>query len=386
VLKSHQTGRSECMSLHELPADICYGIDKTVRQRMSEGSFGYDHSQLIALELEIRDSFKKSTTVFKTEEDRKAEEEQIAQNLAQRLAEVADKNRTKKMSYEEWKRKKATEERLRKRLLVDALQYEYEKKIIEEEQERQKQDVMSKRMREWNIRKKHEIMRKQQEEAQAQAEQIEKENQRKEQAEKQFKNWLREHVEKMRHDKIKAKEERQQQEKIRKKHERELEIKKKRSEIEVQLWLERKSKEQEEREEMERFQSTYRKYEPKRKKHIILAYSPNKIRNKLLHTQTVQASLARQIKSITSTQSEEEKVTPISPISPISPTDIRPKLKHAPKLYKKEGRRDQTFAELSSIRKSPVAHERYESCQIEESGESFMSNLEEDMMSSEENF
>lgn len=382
-MKSHQTGRSECMSLHELPADICYGIDKTVRQRMSEGLFGYDHSQLIALELEIRDSFKKSTTIFKTEEDRKAEEDQIAQNLGQRLAEVADKNRTKKMSYEEWKRKKATEERLRKRLLVDALQYEYEKKIIEEEQERQKQEMASKRMREWNIRKKHETMRKQQEEAQIQAEKIERENQRKEQAEKQFRNWLREHVEKMRQDKIRAKEEKIQQDKIRKKQERELEIKKKRSEIEVQLWLERKYKEQEEREEMDRLQSTDRKYEPKRKKHIILAYSPNKIRNKLLSTQTVQASLARQIKSITSTQSEEEKATPISPISP---TDIRPKLKHPPKLYKKEGRRDQTFAELSSIRKSPVAHERYESCQIEESGESFMSNLEEDMMSSEEDF
>lgn len=390
ALKSHPTQRSDCISIHELPAEVCYGIDKTVRQRLKEGLFGYDHSQLIALELEIRDSFKKNTTKFKTEEDRKAEEEIISQVLVQRLAEVVDKNRPKKMSYEEWKRKKATEERLKKRLLVDALQYEYEKKIIEEEQVRQKQESSSKKIREWDIRKKLETGRKAQEEAATQAKMKEEENRRKEAAEMKFKEWLKDNVSKLKSDKRKEREEKKQQERLKKKYERELELKKRRSEIEFQLWVEKKNKEEEEREEIQQMESIDRIYEPKRKKHIILAYSPNKHRNKLLYTQTVRESINRKIKSITSTQTEEEKespMSPISPMSPMSPSDIKPKLRQPPKLkHKKEGKRDQTFAELSSIRKSPVVHERYESGQVEESGESFMSNLEEDMMSSEEDF
>lgn len=91
-----------------------------MRKRIKRGPFGYEHSQYISLEQDMQEPFSQGSNNFKSFDEKVKEQSEFPLKLMQRLAKAADKDSDKKLSFEDWKRRKATEQRIKRKLVMDA--------------------------------------------------------------------------------------------------------------------------------------------------------------------------------------------------------------------------------------------------------------------------
>ena len=152
-------------------------IDKAVRERLREGYFGYDHSQFLALQVESN------------ERSLELNDSSFTKLLAQRINQNQNEH---KISYQEWKRKKETEDRIKRNLKMKVLREYYEETLMKEQNDEEKIVEGKKHVRQWLKHKIHQSKRRVkalrrekiiQEEIQKEKEQKAKEN---------YRNWLKE--------------------------------------------------------------------------------------------------------------------------------------------------------------------------------------------------
>ena len=202
-------------------------IDKAVRERLREGYFGYDHSQFLALQVESN------------ERSLELNDSSFTKLLAQRINQNQNEH---KISYQEWKRKKETEDRIKRNLKMKVLREYYEETLMKEQNDEEKIVEGKKHVRQWLKHKIHQSKRRVkalrrekiiQEEIQKEKEQKAKEN---------YRNWLKEKMIKENEEHILRNElNKKKRVDMQKEKEREIELKLQ-SEQAFQEWLHRKSK------------------------------------------------------------------------------------------------------------------------------------------------
>ena len=103
-----------------------YTIDKTVRNRMRAQPFGFDYSEVLNLEVDLREKSSKQGRVFASKPPK-----DLGQELVNRLSSNTDPTQKPKrrLTFDEWKRKKTTEARLKKRLIEESVRNEYKRRM-----------------------------------------------------------------------------------------------------------------------------------------------------------------------------------------------------------------------------------------------------------------
>jgi hypothetical protein len=226
ALKCHNSLKEQ-NKFEEIPLEVQYKIDKAVRDRLKDGYFGYDHSQLLGLRVQ------------NTQTSLELDESSIRNLL---IPNIYENQFYTKLSYQQWKRKKETEDRIKNNLKMKLYREFYEQDLIKQQNDEEKLIESQKKVKSWlrnkikqSAKHKREIIREK-----YLQEEIKKEKDIK--ADENYRNWLREKL-------IKANEEILRKKKLNKKR-RELRKKEKEKEIELKLqreqvyqeWLMSKSK------------------------------------------------------------------------------------------------------------------------------------------------
>ncbi|CAG9326211.1 unnamed protein product [Blepharisma stoltei] len=356
ALKGHNSLReSKCKGI-ELPDDIEYAIDKAVRQRMQKGLFGYDNSQVIALELELENA----------EGNKKDNEKLFDELLSERLENAAKTMKTSEISFEDWKRRKAAEERLKKKLLVQALEIEYEEKLLEAEDKEVKKIESYKQVRNWERNKSKEEKVKKSEKNKAKADEESAKRKKIEESSKVYREWLKNNLIKLREKKIKEREEKKKIYEEKRKKEMEQMQRKMKAEEEYNAWLTRKSLS---KNSTQRYESSEEFYQIK--KPILMAYSPN--RKSTPGDQFIDSFSDFSDSPQYSSKEEEIEKRGDAQVKASSkpPLPSQRSNKFTERQIKNEN--CHTFEELSSIRKSPQVNEV--SHEISANPESFYSDI-----------
>lgn len=176
---------------YEIPSEVYDAIERVVKERLNEGRFGYDHSKLITLQLEINDSFVKGTNQFKREDTREAQQSKVTESLLTKLESSTEPSKYN-LSYEEWRMRKITEERLKKRLIMEYLKDVQSRREIQSKIEEEVEEEKMRKVHEWNEEKRQEARQRLKEFQERKRELERTSHDRRVQAEEEFKNWLRE--------------------------------------------------------------------------------------------------------------------------------------------------------------------------------------------------
>ena len=195
-----------------------------MRDRLREGSFGYDHSQILGLHLEGNDLSSELT------------DQAFSKLLIQKVREHKTDH---KMTYQEWKRKKDTEDRIRRNLKMKFLRNYYEETLVKEQNDEERHLEGKKKVREWMLQKYKESKGSGKGQVHDKSANEELEREKIQKTDENYRNWLREKLGKANQEKIERRRKRRR-ECLRQK-EREIELKL-RSEQAVQQWLHSKSK------------------------------------------------------------------------------------------------------------------------------------------------
>ena len=240
----------------KLSQDSQYAIDKVVRERLKEGSFGYDNSQLLQLESQLR-------------KDPKGKEENINQLLLEKLE--TPQARSQKMSYDDWLRHKAAEDRLKKQLMIPIYEYEWEQELLERQDKEMKKSESTKRVTEWFKKKQTELAHSHKAKRKEKMSRIRVKQQQRREAEIVYKQWLKQSLHKMRVDQKQQKQSKKLEERKNREIEAEEMRKKQEAEVKFHEWaithknLPKKKKKE----------APKRKYKPIKRAYG-LAYSLNK--------------------------------------------------------------------------------------------------------------
>jgi hypothetical protein len=93
---------------------------------MRAAPFGFDYSEVLNLEVEIREKQSKTGAVFRSDAPG-----DFGQELVSRLSNQTDPQQKRKgrLTFDEWKRKKTTESRLKRKLIEESIKNEYRKRM-----------------------------------------------------------------------------------------------------------------------------------------------------------------------------------------------------------------------------------------------------------------
>ena len=253
----------------EVPEKTLYLIDKMVRLRTKEAKFGFDHSEVLNLERELLEPFVEGTNELKVDRG-ELDESQFSKKLLERLSHTVPGSTSPGLNFEDWKRKKEAEMRLKTKLIEDAIQEEVQKRIDQEEDRQHKIEESQRKTEEWTRQKDLEAKLRYQENEQRRLESEQLADERKRQGEDQFKKWLKENFLKLRESKHQEKvtqktEQLKAAERLRQEEERRWQC-----EQQFQQWLHRKNA------QMNCSTGSVVSKPGRTKKPIMLAYSPNR--------------------------------------------------------------------------------------------------------------
>ena len=255
----------------EVPERRLYMIDKLVRLRAKEAKFGFDHSEVLNLERELLEPFMVGTNTLKPEPTEGVNDAQFSKQLFDKLSKTVPGTHSPQLKFDEWKRKKEAEMRLKTKLIEDAIQQEVQKRIAEDEVRERHTEESQQKIAEWNYQKQIEAKRKAlKQEENRRAEQEHKDKQ-KAKAEEQFKEWLRDNFMKLKEQKRMEKAEHRSEELRAVERQRLEEERKWLCEQQFQAWVRRKASVMN-----NRSTSSMLSKPSKAKKPIMLAYSPNR--------------------------------------------------------------------------------------------------------------
>ncbi|CAG9328606.1 unnamed protein product [Blepharisma stoltei] len=343
----------EHSSYHEkqsksLSDSVEYAIDKAVRERMQQGLFGYDHSQLIVVEMELQKNLLKE----KGPKSPEAAEALVNRMLLEKLEASEKQNPGRKLDYENWKRKKDAEGRLKKKLTSEVLGIEKEQEIIEINEKMTHEAESSKKVKEWARAKRKEERQKRREKLIQEKIVEESKNKKREEANAHYREWLRDSLMKLKEQKKRERAERKTKAALEREIERQKEENKIKAELAYQEWLINKLSKTE--------PNTPEIYpEPKIKKPTMLAYSPNKQKIPVIQNSydEYSESITENIEYSDYSDEEEEESIPI--VSSQKP----PRHNANPLQMQMNQHRvddNHTFEDLSSIRRSPHVIDAYQ--------------------------
>ena len=274
-----------------------------MRDRLKEGMFGYDYSQLLALQLEM---YEQTPNQISNEEEKK-----LSEILLQKLN---TQTQPKNLSFEEWKRRKDTEDRIRKKLIIQAIEEKYEQKFKEANEHYLMQEKAQQSVVEWHYRKMKEAQQKKKESMFSQTTQLKQQEDKKRVASEEYKYWLLKSLKNLKQQQKQQKQQKKKEKQLKAQQAKLAEERKQEAQQAFKEWLKHKNRHQ-----TSRSKRSSRQTRPK--KPVMLAYSPNRRRESLM-----------------------------SSIEEVSSRIRIPNLNE----YQEETERDiQTFEELSSIRRNP---------------------------------
>lgn len=193
-----------------------------MRDRLKEGCFGYDHSHLLALHLESN------------ELSLEMNDSSYAKLLVEKVQQGKEAH---KLSYSDWKRKKETEDRIRRTLKMKVLRSYYEQTLMKEQNDEEKMIEGKRKVRQWLRLKKKSAKNtgKTSGKEKALQEALEKEKALK--ADENYRTWLREKL--IQANKIQVQRRKQQRKALQQKKELQIEAKL-RNEHALQQWESKK--------------------------------------------------------------------------------------------------------------------------------------------------
>lgn len=350
----------------EVPERTLYLIDKLVRLRTKEAKFGFDHSEVLNIEREMLDPFVEGTNDLKPDRSEGLSEAQFSKKLMERLSRTVPGNQSPQLNFDDWKRKKEAEIRLKRKLIDDAAQEEAQKRIEETEAQERRIEESQRKAAQWEAQKRQEAKQRELETQAVQRKEKEKKGQKQAKAEEQFKTWLRENFTKLKEKKRMEKAE-QRTEAMRAAEKQRLEEERKwQCEQQFQDWLRRKAA------QMSRSVSSVISKPEKPKKPIMLAYSPNR-RLKTTSSPTSQDNPSKY------TSSEVDLVQEPSSTEPVKSTPSSAASLKQNKGTRGKGKRAedvQPIEELSSIQRT--SHQGGHFASGEEDVEGFIYSGNED--------
>lgn len=231
-----------------------YRIDKVVRDRLKSGHrFGFDHSEVLRLELE-------GTEAFEGTEGKK---------LTDRLSAVTTRSQSRPLSYEDWKERKEAENRIKSKLLRSLHSSDQELQLTQLSLTQHKELQKTQQIAVWEETKRKEAAEKRSKsKLKAEKEEMER-KERMEKGAKAYQEWLQGSLRKLQMQKIKDAERRIVKRQMDTIADAKAEAHKKAVEARYQEWLQSKLPQ---KKSISRVETPhYRSHLP-----IMLAYSPNR--------------------------------------------------------------------------------------------------------------
>ena len=328
----------------EVPERTLYLIDKLVRLRTKEAKFGFDHSEVLNLEREMLEPFVAGTNDLKPDRGEGLNEGQFSKKLMERLSRTVPGTQSPQLHFDEWKRKKEAEIRLKKKLIDDAAQEEAQKRIEQAEAQERRIEESQRKAVEWEAQKRQEAKQRELEVQAKQHKEEEHKERQKTNAEEQFKTWLRGNFMKLKETKRMEKAELRTEALRAAERQRLDEERKWQCEQQFQDWVRRKTS------QMNRSISSVISKADKPKKPIMLAYSPNR-RLKTTSSPTSQDNPSKYTSSEADLVQEESSTEPVKTLHSSTSSQKRQRLKRG----KGKGKRAedvQPIEELSSIQRT----------------------------------